>query len=60
MKQIRMRGNVPHEKFVGDALYDLLQEQKKTNALLEKLVTELDAEGPAERIGKAIDGRKRK
>lgn len=60
MRQTRTRGNVPHEKFLADMLYDLLQEEKKTNALLKKIVTEFEAEGPAERIGKVIDGRKRK
>lgn len=60
MKQTRTRGNIPHERFVADTLHDLLQEQKKTNLLLERIVTEIEVEGPAERLGKMIDGQKRK
>ena len=34
----RIRGNIPHDKFVADTLYDLLQEQKKTNELLKAIL----------------------
>lgn len=58
MKQDRFRGNVPHNQFMADTLHDILQEQRKTNTLLQKLVDEQEAEGPAEKLGKALDGRK--
>jgi len=37
MRETRVGGNVPHKQFISDAVYDLLQEQKKTNDLLGKL-----------------------
>lgn len=60
MRQDRHRGNIPHDRFVSDTLHDILGELKKTNTLLQKLVTEMEAEGPAEKLGKALDGRKKR
>jgi len=55
-----IRGTKPHDQIVPEILAAILTEQKKTNALLQKLVDEDMAEGTAEKIGKMLDGRKRK
>ena len=60
MREKRFRGNVPHNQFMSDTLHDILEELKKTNSLLRKLVTEQEAEGTAEKLGKVLDGRKGK
>jgi hypothetical protein len=57
---MRSRGSEKPEQVTADAAHDILQEQRKTNALLQKLVTEMEAEGPAEKLGKALDGRKKR
>jgi hypothetical protein len=54
---MRSRGSEKPEQVTADAAHDILAELRKTNALLQKLVTELEAEGPAEKLGKMLDGR---
>ena len=54
------RGNKPLEIVLPELMAAQFAEQKKTNALLQKLVLELEAEGTAEKLGKMLDGRKGK
>ena len=60
MSDRRLRGNVPHEKFVADTLYDILQELKKTNTYLLRIANVREVYNKQDQFTEIQETRKKK
>jgi hypothetical protein len=49
-----MNRKIKSDQFIANTIYDLLQEQKKTNVLLQKFIIKFEGKGLIEKINKII------